>query len=200
MKDLPIREGVIAWKPAPGSNDSVYPREAFIFLYAGKLEAKKGVDVLLQAFSMMNEVHAHLLIVGNGPQEAMLKKRYAHPRVHFIDFQNQAIMPVVYQLGNVFILPSIGPEETWGLALNEAMAAGKPVIASDKCGGAINLICEGKNGFIVKAGDAIELCKKMTKLSGDTKAANDMGEQSLRIISHFTFENFTEAIERTLIP
>jgi len=51
-------------------------------------------------------------------------------------------MPIVYRLGDVFCLPSQGPGETWGLAINEAMASGRPVIASNKCGGSIDLLEE----------------------------------------------------------
>jgi glycosyltransferase involved in cell wall biosynthesis len=73
--------------------------------------------------------------------------------VHFLPFQNQSLMPVVYRLGNVFVLPSQGPGETWGLALNEAMATGRAIIASSKVGGARDLILPGTNGWIFESGD-----------------------------------------------
>ena len=47
-------------------------------------------------------------------------------------------MPIVYRLGDLFCLPSQGPGETWGLAINEAMACKRQVIASNKCGAAID--------------------------------------------------------------
>jgi len=59
----------------------------------------------------------------------------------------------VYRLGDVFVLPSQGPEETWGLALNEAMASGRAVIASTKVGGACDLIQPDENGWIFESGD-----------------------------------------------
>ncbi|RZK39362.1 MAG: glycosyltransferase, partial [Pedobacter sp.] len=55
-------------------------------------------------------------------------------RTHFMDFQNQTQMPAVYQACDLFCLPSQGPGETWGLAVNEAMACGKAVLVSDKVG------------------------------------------------------------------
>jgi glycosyltransferase involved in cell wall biosynthesis len=59
----------------------------------------------------------------------------------------------VYRLGDVFVLPSQGPEETWGLALNEAMASGRPVIASTKVGGARDLVISNENGWTFDSGD-----------------------------------------------
>jgi glycosyltransferase involved in cell wall biosynthesis len=59
----------------------------------------------------------------------------------------------VYRLGDIFVLPSQGPEETWGLALNEAMASGRAVIASSKAGGACDLIQSGENGWIFESGN-----------------------------------------------
>jgi glycosyltransferase involved in cell wall biosynthesis len=63
------------------------------------------------------------------------------------------MMPTVYRLGDVFVLPSRGPGETWGLALNEAMASGRAIAASTKVGGARDLIQSGENGWIFEAGD-----------------------------------------------
>jgi glycosyltransferase involved in cell wall biosynthesis len=56
-------------------------------------------------------------------------------------------MPVAYRLADVFVLSSQGPSETWGLAINEAMACGRLVVASSKCGGATDLIDNGGNGL-----------------------------------------------------
>lgn len=99
-------------------------------------------------------------MVGNGILEQELRhltdtKKY----IHFLPFQNQTNMPVVYRLGNVFCLPSIS--ETWGLGLNEALASGRPVIASDKVGGAPDLITDGVNGYIFQSNNQRELQGKI---------------------------------------
>jgi len=49
-------------------------------------------------------------------------------------------MPILYRVADIFILPSLGPGETWGLALNEALASGTNILASEFCGGAVDLI------------------------------------------------------------
>jgi glycosyltransferase involved in cell wall biosynthesis len=126
---------------------------AMVFLYAGKLQPKKNPGLLLDAFSALKD-GSHLVFVGNGELEVELKRKAAAiENVHFMSFQNQSVMPAVYRLGDVFVLPSQGPEETWGLALNEAMASGRAVIASTKVGGACDLIQCGENGWIFESGD-----------------------------------------------
>jgi glycosyltransferase involved in cell wall biosynthesis len=131
--------------------------EAMVILFAGKLQRKKSPGLLLDAFTALND-GAHLLFVGNGELESELKARAKALRnVHFMPFQNQSVMPAVYQVGNVFVLPSQGPEETWGLALNEAMASGRAVIASTRVGGACDLIQSGENGWIFESGDRTAL-------------------------------------------
>jgi glycosyltransferase involved in cell wall biosynthesis len=133
--------------------------DALVFLFAGKLQTKKSPDLLLAAFLQLTRGRGcgrplHLVIVGNGELECVLKERAAaEPRIHFLPFQNQSAMPAVYRLGDVFILPSGGPGETWGLALNEAMASGRPIIASSRVGGARDLVDPGKTGWLFEAGD-----------------------------------------------
>lgn len=127
--------------------------DAVVFLFAGKLQSKKDPLLLLEAFSAMND-ESHLVFVGSGDLEAPLKERAAAQRnVHFMPFQNQSVMPAVYRLGDVYVLPSRGPEETWGLALNEAMASGRTAIASSKVGGARDLIHSGAGGWMFEAGN-----------------------------------------------
>jgi glycosyltransferase involved in cell wall biosynthesis len=127
--------------------------EAIVILFAGKLQQKKNPNLLLDTFSQLRN-ESHLVFVGNGELELELMARAEGIKnVHFMPFQNQSVMPAVYRLGDVFVLPSQGPEETWGLALNEAMASGRAVIASTKVGGACDLIETGRDGWIFESGD-----------------------------------------------
>jgi glycosyltransferase involved in cell wall biosynthesis len=127
--------------------------EATVILFAGKLQPKKNPHLLLKAFGALND-GSHLVFVGNGELESGLKAGASKiANVHFMPFQNQSLMPAVYRLGDVFVLPSQGPEETWGLALNEAMASGRTVIASTKVGGAVDLVEPGINGWTFESGD-----------------------------------------------
>jgi glycosyltransferase involved in cell wall biosynthesis len=108
-------------------------------------------------------------------------------RVHFMDFQNQQNMPVIYQACDLFCLPSKGPGETWGLAVNEAMAAGKAVIVSDKVGCAVDLIEEGVNGFTFKSEDEKDLSIKLNALL-DKETLIKMGDRSREKIKNWSLK------------
>jgi glycosyltransferase involved in cell wall biosynthesis len=129
------------------------PAGARVILFAGKLIGKKAPELLLEAF-FRSKASAHLVFVGSGALESQLHRHAQQGAgVHFLPFQNQQLMPAVYRLGDVFVLPSCGPGETWGLALNEAMASGRPVIASSKVGGARDVVIPGSTGWIFESGD-----------------------------------------------
>jgi glycosyltransferase involved in cell wall biosynthesis len=170
-----------------------------VYLFAGKLESKKDPALLLQAFveSELNK-KAHLVFVGNGDLEQELKeKAKGISVVHFMDFQNQSKMPAVYYLADVLVLSSKGPGETWGLALNEAMAAGKAIIASDRCGASVDVIKNNTNGYIFKASDIEDLKIGMLKIA-NKQIADNMGAASLEIIKEFSITRVAEAIEQVV--
>jgi glycosyltransferase involved in cell wall biosynthesis len=149
--------------------------DATVILFAGKLQRKKNPGLLLDAFLGVSD-GSHLVFVGNGELERELKAKAAgHGNVHFMPFQNQSAMPAVYRLGDVFVLPSQGPEETWGLAINEAMASGRPVIASTKVGGACDLIEAGVNGWIFESGDRKALEDILRKACSGRATLHAMG-------------------------
>lgn len=131
--------------------DLGFKESDIVLLFAGKLEPKKNPTFLLELSKNIDSPNLRFLIVGNGILEASLKKDTSNdPRFVFLDFQNQSQMPLLYRVADFYILPSLGPGETWGLAINEALACGIPVIASDKCGGAIDLI-NNSNGLNIKS-------------------------------------------------
>jgi len=165
-----------------------------VFLYAGKLIPTKDIGNLIRSFKNVNNKNVHLIIVGNGPEEHKLKKDNKHLKnLHFLDFQNQAVMPVVYQACDVFVLPSVG--ETWGLSVNEAMAAGKAVLVSDKCGASIDMVTDGENGYVFKAGNVEDITFKMMKFVEAKENLKIMRANSLKKIRQFTFDSFVVAIE-----
>jgi glycosyltransferase involved in cell wall biosynthesis len=194
------KEGLYEQRAQKWRSDLGISENALVFLFAGKMELKKSPSLLLDAFDKSAfPSETHLVMVGNGNLEARLKASFKKANIHFIDFQNQKLMPVVYRLGDVFVLPSGGPGETWGLALNEAMACGKPVIASTKCGGAIDLIKNGINGYIFEAGNKEDLERKMQLFLKDRKQIRKMGEAALEHIEKFSLLSLAKAIERSIL-
>jgi glycosyltransferase involved in cell wall biosynthesis len=171
--------------------------DEIVILFAGKFEEKKSPMELLQGFLTLDIAGVHLLFVGNGPLEVQLKLKAAnHANVHFMDFQNQSQMPVVYQACDLFCLPSKGPGETWGLAINEAMASGKAILASDKVGAATDLVKSNQNGAIFNAGVLGDLADKLGELlRGGKNALADNGKNSTQLIRSWTFEEQVKVIE-----
>ncbi len=117
-------------------------------------------------------------------------------RIHFMDFQNQTAMPIVYQACDLFCL--LSTSETWGLAVNEAMAAGKAVLVSTKVGCAIDLVKPGINGGVFRSNDLNDLMQKLGELTGSKEKLIKMGIQSQQIIQNWSFEKQVEAIVDTI--
>ena len=176
------------------------PKNATVFLFAGKLEEKKQPDFLANVFCQLTDDSAFLIIVGNGEMEKELKQKYFnHPQIRFLDFVNQQHMPSLYACCDVFILPSKGPGETWGLGINEAMAGGRAVIASDACGAAYDLVINKRNGFVFEKNNPSMLKTFIQYFIGNKNAAKKMGEQSHKIISEYSFEKESMALENVLL-
>jgi len=172
-----------------------------LVLYAGKFEEKKNPGILLQAFIELNNPDVRLLFVGNGILEINLKSQISNLKsdnIHFIDFQNQTQMPVIYQACDLFCLPSKGPAETWGLAVNEAMACGKAILVSDQVGCAADLIKPGENGFIFKSGNLADLKEKLEHLTECKTTLKAYGKRSQEIISEWNFSAIASALENQL--
>jgi len=169
------------------------PPEGIVVLFAGKLEPKKDPVTLLAAFEQLSNDSVCLLFAGNGVLEEALKSRAAQSlkkkAIFFLDFQNQSVMPTLYQICQLFCLPSAGPGETWGLAVNEAMAAGRAVLVSDKAGCAEDLVQEGINGSVFRNQDVKDLSQKLAKLTEDTTTLNAFGKASQQLIEKWSFEN-----------
>jgi glycosyltransferase involved in cell wall biosynthesis len=171
-----------------------------LILYAGKFEPVKNIKTLVTAFAKIDQSNVHLLLVGNGidePDLANYAKKNTVKRLHFLNFVNQSYIPSVYQAADIYCLPSIS--ESWGLAINEAMACGKAVLVSDKVGCAVDLIISGQNGDIFEAGNVDDLTKKITQILSKGKIGLiQMGQHSRQIIKHWDFDTQVKAIESVL--
>ena len=162
-----------------------------VILFAGKFESKKNPLLLLNAFLEASTENIHLLFIGNGLEEQKLKGLSTSSSkssfIHFVDFQNQSMMPIWYQLSDVFCLPSKGPGETWGLAVNEAMASRRTIIVSNKVGCGKDLVRNGINGWIFESENKQALRELIEKIPS-REALGKMGETSNEIIKNWGLE------------
>lgn len=112
-----------------------------VLLYAGKFEPKKRPVELMRAVSRLRDPTVMMILAGGGALQGEIDALAAAERLRFrvLPFQNQSRMPIVYRLGDIFVLPS-AYGESWGLAVNEALACGTPVIVSDRVGCAADVV------------------------------------------------------------
>lgn len=165
-----------------------------LVLFAGKLEHVKNPRLLLNAFSNLKNNNVHLVFVGNGILEESLKltvKSNNIANVYFMNFQNQTQMPVIYQACDLFCLPS--RSETWGLAVNEAMAAGKAILVSDKVACQLDLVNE-HTGTTFKSEDLTDLTQKLIALTQDKNTLKNIGKNAFKYIQNWSFESQVNAI------
>ncbi|MFM6175517.1 MAG: glycosyltransferase family 4 protein, partial [Sphaerospermopsis kisseleviana] len=174
----------LAWRRELG-----IPDDNFVFLYAAKLEPRKRPDRLLESFAKADIPNTTLLFVGSGALETELRSQVAGgewlvkgngvfergtQRVVFVPFQNQSAMPLVYRFGDVLVLPS-GYGETWGLAVNEAQACGRPALVSDCVGCARDIIREGENGAVFRTDDWDDCIRAMQRIAnGEWRSKRDV--------------------------
>jgi glycosyltransferase involved in cell wall biosynthesis len=131
------------------------------FLYVGRLWSGKGVDTLLDAFrTVRSGAECSLLIVGDGVDEARFRAQAAGiPDVAFAGFVQPADMIPYYAAADVLVFPTLG--DPHGLVVEEALAAGLPVISSDAAGDIRERI--GTMGLVVPAGDRARLAEAMAR-------------------------------------
>lgn len=172
-----------------------------VILYASKLQKRKHCDHLLEAYIQLRQqtqLSPQLLIVGDGEKRQQLEERARSSGVdgiHFVGFRNQSELPRFFDLSTMFVLPA--RHEPWGLIVNEAMAAGKPVIASDQVGAAADLLHQGENGFIFPMGDIAALRDAIIQTLAPG-VAETMGEHSREILSTWGFPEDLIALHAAL--
>lgn len=175
------------------------PAHHAVVLFAGKLEPKKRPLDLLSAFVDARLEDASLLFVGSGPLEGELRAAArGNPNIHFAPFQNQTLMPRAYAAADLLVLPSYGPYETWGLAVNEAMCLEKAVIASDHVGCAQDLIRPGENGLVFPAGDVAALSRCLQEALSDCERLRAWGKRGREVIERFGYEQTSQGLMKAL--
>jgi len=167
------------------------------FLAVGRQIAAKNFLFLLQTYEKYRSVVGPeralpLILVGEGPERSELEgyikmKKLRH--VHLIPFVSAGRLRAFYQRAAALVLPS--KAETWGLVVNEAMAAGLPVLVSDACGCSSVLLKEGVNGYGFspsRPDELLDALLRFTLLDGSERAA--MGEESRRIVDGWGLGRF----------
>jgi 1,2-diacylglycerol 3-alpha-glucosyltransferase len=171
------------------------------FLYVGRLSREKNVNGLVEAFARYRERKGNwsLVLVGDGPERLRLEQLCGalgiSDWVHFAGLKPTKETIPYYAFAGCFILPSI--REPWGLVVNEAMAAGLPVIVSSRCGCAEDLVEPGGNGFLFDPESTEELTGRLAAISVlDAKDLRAMGQRSLSIIAGYSPQHWAAEVVR----
>jgi glycosyltransferase involved in cell wall biosynthesis len=189
-----VKEQAQIWKRELGISP-----EKLVVMFAGKFEPKKRPFDLLEAFSQLKCNNAVLLLVGSGALETELRSRASSvDNVCFAPFQNQSQMPRSYAGCDLFVLPSYGGEESWGLAVNEAMGVSCAVIVSDHVGCAADLVRPHENGLIFPAGDIRALADALREALSDRVRLREWGRNSRAIVSRYSYEGATQGLQTAI--
>jgi len=154
------------------------PDDRCVLVFAGKFERKKRPLELMRAVRDLNDRGVILVMVGGGELQGEVYALAAAEPERFIvlPFQNQTRMPLVYRLGDLCVLPS-AYGETWGLAVNEAMACGRAVLVSDRVGSAHDLV-DAACGRVFSWTEPSSLRRILGDLAADRGRLTEMGRAS----------------------
>lgn len=158
-------------------------KEEKMVLTVGQFIYRKGFDILLKAVSELDG-DIGVYFVGGGPTEEYLQLQHSYNlnNVHFVGFKSKNELKEYYKAADLFVLPT--REDIWGLVIEEAMAYGLPIVSTNRCAAAEELV-DDKNGRIVRTENPVELRRAMLEV---LDSAQVFGINSLNRITQYTIE------------
>ena len=157
------------------------------FFSVSRLSQEKNIATLLTAYAQYRSAGGtwDLCIAGTGPEETVLKSavpEQLRTHINWLGWVSYDDLPCWYQRASCFVLSSI--TEPWGLVVNEAMAAGLPILVSTRCGCQPDLCIDGLNGHSFPPNDAKALAKLLILIENMPEdVTRSMGSESQRIIN-----------------
>ena len=174
-----------------------------VLLFVGRLSREKGLDMLLQAFILIQELRpgVRLLLLGRGPYEEALKAKQAKLGLKNLVIFAGAVpheeVPGYYAAADLFVFPST--TETQGLVIIEAMAAGLPVVAV-RAPGAVDVLTEG--GGVLTENKSEAFAREVVDILADSGRQKELRDEALRAVERYSISDATErmlnAYETTL--
>ena len=179
------------------------------FLACARFGKKKNLPGLIRAYSRYREKTLHstldcrpstlfdLVIAGDGEGRAEIERTIREcgnsDYVHLVGAKGYTELPSYYAQAGAFIHAST--TEQWGLVVNEAMASGLPVLVSNRCGCASDLVKEGENGWTFDPTNEEQMADLMLRIASDEKARVQMGAKSREIIAEWGPERFASGVK-----
>lgn len=174
-------------------------------LFVGGLDQAhyfKGIDILIEAVSKLEERNWKLNIVGEGDLKKdyieKTKKLKLENKINFLGNVTNTELPKKYQEADIFVLPSTNKGEAFGMVLLEALASGVPVIASNLAG-VRGVFEDGKQGLICKPRNVDDLKEKLEKLINNKEAREKMSKEARKLAEEkYSWENVKEQLKNIL--
>lgn len=197
------------FRPDPEVDRAAYRRrfgldpEKVVFLFVGRIDREKRLDVLLSALQRVNHGGLQLAVAGKGAALPDLQKQAVElnlgDQVRFTGFILAADLPGLLNSADVFVMPS--EAELLSIATLEAMACARPVLAA-RARALPELVADGVNGFLFRPGDAADAAKVMIKMMAQRGRWQQMGAASLHKVQVHGLENtlcnYQELYEKVL--
>lgn len=174
------------------------PINAKIAIAVGRYIPLKRYDILLRLWKNMPKDNV-LLLIGGGPEKQAYEKIIKENGISNVildDFHPFDELLEYYKASDLFVHPT--SYDVWGLVLNEAMACGLPVIVTDTCVAGLELVENGKNGYVVTLGDDQEFIDKVSATLKNDENRREMAINSIETIKPYYIENMINSQMHTI--
>jgi glycosyltransferase involved in cell wall biosynthesis len=189
---------VAAWTTRAEQLERRPPDNDVVVLSVARLVPEKGIDDLIRAVAEAGDPRLRLVVAGDGPRREALVELAAElgVRITILGHVAEAELAQTYVDADVFAL--LSRHEPWGVAVNEAAASGLPLLLSNRVGAASDLLIDGRNGFLVPAGDVYEAAAALSRLAAEPELRQELGTRSRELVRDWGYEpsvdNFVAAV------
>jgi len=161
--------------------------ETKVTLCVGQFIHRKGIDVLIRAANLLPHSIGIYIVGGEPtPEYVDLRAKFQLSNIHFIGFKEKKQLADYFRSADVLAVPT--REDIWGLVVNEGLSFGLPVVSTDKCVAALELVKNGINGFIVPVDDEKALAEGISNALTLPNAA----EEAIRSVKGYSLENMAK--------
>lgn len=174
---------------------TLHIEEEKVVLAVGQFIHRKGFDILLKCVKQLPNDIGIYIVGGTAPREYQdFISSNKLTNVHIVDFKPKDELSKYYFAADIFVLPT--REDIWGLVINEALAHGVPTITTNRCVAGIEMIENGKNGFIVDVDNEEQLCNAIVKCFNSDLYV--MRKNALAISKKYTIEKMADRHEQII--
>lgn len=192
-----VYERDILPRPLTGEEKAEYKKnlgmeEERVILSVGQFIPRKGFDLLIEMSRFLSPDIGVYIVGGQAaPEYLEMKEKWDLKRVHFLNFMRKEQIANYYKAADLFVFPT--REDIWGLVVNEALANGLPVVSTNRCVAAMEMIELGENGYIVAVDDVAEMQNAVEAILNSKELQEKMKWQALKTMrENYTIENMAE--------